>query len=111
MTIKHTLQWGLLLGAIALGGCKEKTRTAEIEKAKAICPVLNSKVKMCQDVFLKAWAAAPGHDTFNDGLCEGHVVGYGIDHPEWMDKLKNCVLSTGEDCGAFAKCGVAALHF
>jgi hypothetical protein len=111
MTIKQMVTSALLLGAIALGGCKEKTRTAEIEKAKAICPVFNAKVKMCKDVFAKTWDAAAGTDHFLDSTCDGQVIGYGIDHPEWMEKLTKCVESTGEDCQAFAKCSVATLHF
>jgi hypothetical protein len=99
-----------MLGAILLGGCGEKKMTPE--EAQQICPAFNSHVKACQADFDKAWGAAEGTDTFSaDTSCRGTTVGYGMNHPDWYEKLKACTLDQKADCATFAKCAVELVKY
>jgi hypothetical protein len=110
MTIHRTIHLGFLVGALALGACGNKRMKPE--EAAAICPVINAGVKACQAEFDTAWAAeSEGKDTFSATTCEGHAVGYGIEHPEWLNKLKQCAPLGVKDCKAFASCTAKVLNF
>jgi hypothetical protein len=111
MTNRRLALGTILIGVMAVGACG-KSRAKRIEEAQAICPVFDSHVKVCQQEFDKAWAAARGDDKFDAGsTCMGKTVGVGFEHPDWQHALERCTLDSKASCDAFATFSVGLVKW
>ena len=101
----------LVIAALALIGCG-KSGKQKVEEAEAKCGPLDQGIKICQAEFDKAWAKnAKSDNKYYESTCRGESVGYGLEHPAWLEQLDKCARMDLKDCNAFADCASKLLNF
>ena len=81
-----------------------------LDELKAICPVFNSHVKVCQAEFDKQWAAARGTGAYTADECDIKAL-LGEDHPAFHHAIERCALDQKSSCDAFATCAVGLMKY